>query len=167
MSPILILLFAASAIFAWSMGSHYTGAVMGTAYGSGVLSLRKAQLLAAGAALIGSVVASINVIDTYAHGLVTGASRVDVAAAQLAAAIVTTLSTSFKLPTSTIQIYSFSLLGSALVAGLPIHGAGFGVVILFWTIGPLVALALGFILARLVLQRGIIGSRLKVTRSVN
>lgn len=148
MSPILALLFIASALFAWSMGSHYTGAVMGVAHGAGVLSLRRAQLLAAGAALVGSVVASINVIDTYANGLVTGATRVDVVAAQLAAALVTTLSTYFKLPTSTIQIYTFSLLGSALVDGLRIHAAGFGIVILFWAIGPLVALVVGFSLAR-------------------
>lgn len=149
MSPVLILVFVASALFAWSMGSHYTGAVMGTAYGSGVLSLRKAQVLAAGAAIIGSVVASINVIDTYANGLVPHVSRVDVAAAQLAAAIVTTASTYFKLPTSTIQIYTFSLLGAAFVGGLPVHGTGFGFVILFWAVGPLIAFAIGFILTRL------------------
>lgn len=95
MSPILILVFVASALFAWSMGSHYTGAVMGTAFGSGVLSLRKAQLLAATAAILGSVAASIHVIDTYANGLVPQATRVDIAAAQLAAAIVTTASTYF------------------------------------------------------------------------
>jgi PiT family inorganic phosphate transporter len=152
MNPLLILVFVASALFAWSMGSHYTGAVMGTAYGSGVLSLRKAQVLAASAALVGSVVASINVIDTYANGLVPHVSSVDIASAQLAAAIVTTISTSFKLPTSTIQIYTFSLLGAALVGGLPIHDAGFGFVILFWVIGPLVAFGIGFILARLGLK---------------
>jgi PiT family inorganic phosphate transporter len=152
MSPLLILALVASALFAWSMGSHYTGAVMGTAYGSGVLSLRKAQMLAAGAALVGSVLASINVIDTYANGLVPQVSRVDIAAAQLAAALVTTASTYFKLPTSTIQIYAFSLLGAALVGGLPIHSVGFGFVILFWAIGPLAAFGIGFILARLGLK---------------
>lgn len=149
MNLLLIVVFAASALFAWSMGSHYTGAVMGTAYGAGVLSLRKAQLLAAGAALVGSVVASIHVIDTYANGLVPQVPRVDIAAAQLAAALVTTASTYFKLPTSTIQIYTFSLLGAALVGGLPIHSAGFGFVILFWAVGPLLAFGVGFLLARL------------------
>lgn len=64
-----MLLFS-SALFAWSMGSHYTGAVMGTAYGSGVLPLRTAQFLAALFALIGAAVASVHVIDTYAGGLV-------------------------------------------------------------------------------------------------
>lgn len=149
MTPLLVLVFAASALFAWTMGSHYTGAVMGTAYGSGVLSMRTAQLLAAGAAIVGSALASIHVISTYANGLVPHVPRVDIAAAQLAAALVTTASTYFRLPTSTIQIYTFSLLGTALVGGLPIHGAGFGLVILFWAVGPLVAAGIGFILARL------------------
>ncbi len=143
-----ILLFCSSALFAWSMGSHYTGSVMGTAYGSGVLSLRRALMLAAVFTLIGSVSASINVVDTYAN-VVSQAPAIDVAAAQLAAAVVTTISTYLKLPTSTIQIYAFSLLGVVLVGGLPIHGASFSLSILGWIAGPLVALALGFLLAKL------------------
>jgi PiT family inorganic phosphate transporter len=148
-NSILILVLVSSAFFAGSMGSHYTGAVMGTAYGSGILSVRKAQIFAAIAAIIGSVVASINVIDTYANGLVPQASPLDIAAVQLSAAIVTTVSSYFKLPTSTIQIYTFSLLGFALVGGLPIHGVGFGLVILFWAVGPLLAFIIGFILAKI------------------
>lgn len=149
MSAVLVLLFAASAFFAWSMGSHYAGAVMGTAYGAGILSLRRALLLTAVFALAGSVLASVKVVDTYAHGLVTQATRVDVTAALVAAAVVTTVSTYYKLPTSTIQIYTFSLLGVALESRLPIHLAGFGLVILFWVAGPVAAFAIGHVLARL------------------
>ncbi len=152
MSPILIVLLVASALFAWSMGSHYTGAVMGTAYGSGILSMRKALVFAAAAAFVGSAVASIRVIDTYANGLVPQATTVYIASAQLSAAIVTIASTYFRLPTSTIQIYTFSLLGAALVGGLPVHAAGFGLVILFWVVGPLAAFVIGFILAKLGLD---------------
>lgn len=79
------LLLAASALFAWSMGAHYSGAVMGTAYGSGVLRLRVALPLAAVLALLGSALASVNVVDTYAHGLVRGAPRDTIAAALLTA----------------------------------------------------------------------------------
>lgn len=86
----------------------------------------------------------------------------DIAAAQLAAAFVTTLSTYFRLPTSIIQIYTFSLLGTALVSGLPIHGQGFGFVILFWAVGPLVAAAIGFVLARLGLGIAAKGARVLV-----
>ena len=147
-----IVVLVASALFAWSMGAHYTGAVMGTAYGAGILSLRKAQLLAAAAALVGSVVASINVIATYANGLVPHASGVDIAAAQLAAVILTSFSNYFRLPTSTIQIYTFSLLGAALVSRTPISGTGFGFVLLCWALGPLMAFGFGLLMARLGLQ---------------
>jgi PiT family inorganic phosphate transporter len=148
LTPLAILTLASSALFAWSMGSHYIGAVMGTAYGSGVLTQRVAQLVAAGAVIVGGTVAGIGVIDTYAGGLLPRATAVDVTAAQLAAALVTTASTYFKLPTSTIQIFTFSLLGAALVGRLPLSGAGFGYTILFWAIGPLLACAIGFVLAK-------------------
>lgn len=155
-----ILLLASSALFAWSMGSHYTGAVMGTAYGSGVLSAGRAQLLAAGFAIVGSVTASLGVIDTYANGLVVPSSRVDIAAAQLAAALVTTASTYFRLPTSTVQIYAFALLGVALVGGLPIQAVGFEFVVLGWAAGPIAAAVLGYLLARLGLGRAWKGQHL-------
>lgn len=160
MDPQTILLLAASALFAWSMDSHYTGAVMGTAYGSGVLAARRAQFLAAGFAIIGSVTASLHVIDTYANGLVTPSSRLDIAAAQLAAALVTTASTYFRLPTSTIQIYTFALIGVALAGGLPIHSPGFGFVVLGWAAGPIGASIVAFILAKIGLGRAWTGQRL-------
>lgn len=150
MTALDIVLLASSALFAWSMGSHYSGAVMGAAYGARVISLGRALLLAAGLALLGGATASVNVIDTYAHGLVHAPPIVYVAAAMLASAIVTTISTYFRLPTSTIQIYTFSLLGAALVGGVPIEAAGFGLVIAGWVAGPIVAVAIGYGLGRIV-----------------
>lgn len=143
-----VLLLSSSALFAWSMGSHYTGSVGGTAYGSRVLSIRRVLVITAVFTVLGSVVASVNVVDTYTN-VVGRASDVDVAAAQMAAAIVTTCATYSKLPTSTIQIYAFSLLGVAVVGGLPVRGATFGFLVVGWIAGPLVAFVLGFLLARL------------------
>lgn len=150
---VTLLLVVASALFAWSMGSHYTGAVMGTAYGSGVLSMRRAQGLAALFALAGSYLASHRVIITYASTLVPRAIPLDIAAAQLSASLVTMMSTYFRLPTSTIQIYTFSLLGAAWVAKLPIEGAGVGHVVVFWAAGPLLATLVGYLLGRAGLPR--------------
>lgn len=65
----------------------------------------------------------------------------------MTAAIVTTCATYFKLPTSTIQIYAFSLPGVALVGGLSVRGATFGFLVVGWIAGPLVAFVLGFLLA--------------------
>lgn len=161
MSALQIMLFASSALFAWSMGSHYTGSVAGTAYGAGVFSLRKALLLTAIFTVIGSVAGSINVVDTYT-GVVRHAPIVYVVAAQLAAALVTVASTYFKLPTSTIQLYLFALLGAALVGGLPVNGAAIGLVVIAWAAGPLAAFALGFVLSRL--GRGIAAKSQRVLR---
>lgn len=72
-------------------GQPLLGRGDGTAYGAGVQPLRQALALAAVFAFIGSVTVSVNVIDTYAHGLLTTASPVDAAAALLAAAVVTTI----------------------------------------------------------------------------
>lgn len=151
MRTIEILLLSSSALFAWSMGSHYTGSVGGAAYGSRVLSIRQVLVITAIFTVLGSVAASVNVVNTYTN-VIGRASNVDVAAAQLAAAIVTTCATYFKLPTSTIQIYAFSLLGVALVGGLPVRGATFGFLVVGWIAGPLVAFVLGFLLARLGLD---------------
>jgi PiT family inorganic phosphate transporter len=147
LNPVLVLVFAASALFAWAMGSHYTGSVAGTVYGAGVLSVRTALVITAVCTVLGSVANGVNVIGTYAN-VVSHAPEVDIAAAQMAAALVTTCATYFKLPTSTIQLYAFSILGMALVAGLPVHAATFGVLVVGWIAGPLGAFVLGFLLAR-------------------
>jgi PiT family inorganic phosphate transporter len=152
------LLLASSGVFAWSMGSHYTGSVAGTAYGANVFSVRTALLLTAALTVVGSVAGSVNVVGTYTR-IVAHPSTVDLTAAQVAAASVTTASTYYKLPTSTIQIYAFSLLGAALVGGLPIDGSAFAVIVAGWAIGPLAAFVLGFALARLGLRVAARGER--------
>lgn len=143
-----IALLASSALFAWSMGSHYTGSVAGTAFGAGVLSLRRALGLTAVFCVVGAVAGSVNVVDTYS-GVVAHAPTIDIVAAQLSAALATVVSTYFKLPTSTIQLYAFSLLGAALVAGVRIQGGAFALIVGGWVAGPVIALALGFVLSRL------------------
>lgn len=165
MEAIRVLLLVASALFAWSMGSHYAGAVVGSAYGAGVVQLRTALLIAASGALLGSVFGSVRVIDTYANGLVSGLAELDVAAALLASSLVTVASTYFRLPTSTIQIYAFSLLGAALISGATIHAAGFGLVIAGWAIGPLLAFAIAIGIVRLTHRRE--HDRRRFTRGVS
>jgi phosphate/sulfate permease len=145
-SGIDVLLLVSSALFAWSMGSHYTGSVAGTAYGAGVLSIRTALTLTAVLTVVGAIAGSGSVVGTYTR-LVPHAPTLYVAAAQLSAAAVTTASTYFKLPTSTIQVYAFSLLGGALIGGLHVDGGAFGLIMLGWALGPLAAFVLGLVLA--------------------
>lgn len=151
MSGLDVLLMASSALFAWSMGSHYTGSVAGTAYGAKVLSARSALLLTAILTIIGAVAGSAGVVGTYTK-VVPDAPTLYVAAAQLSAAAVTTASTYFRLPTSTIQVYAFSLLGGAIVGGLHVSASALLLIVLGWALGPLVAFVLGLVLGRLGLQ---------------
>lgn len=147
MSGLDVLLLGSSAVFAWSMGSHYTGSVAGTAYGAGVLSIRTALILTAIFTVIGAALGSVNVVGTYTE-VVPDSPTLYVAAAQLSAAGVTVASTYFKLPTSTIQVYAFSLLGGALVGDLHVNAGAFGLIVVGWALGPLVAFLLGLLLAR-------------------
>lgn len=148
MSGLDALLLASSAVFAWSMGSHYTGSVTGTAYGAGVMSIRTALILTAILTVVGATIGGVGVIGTYTK-LVPHAPTLYVAAAQLAAAIVTIAATRFKLPTSTIQVYAFSLLGGALVGDLHVSAGDLELILLGWVLGPSLAFMLGLVLARL------------------
>lgn len=156
-----LVLLPASALFAWSMGSHYTGSVAGAAYGAGVLSLRASLLLTAGFTMIGAVIGSVRVVDTYAT-VVPHAPLADVISAQVAASVVTTTSTFFKLPASTIQVYGFSLLGAALVGGAAIDGWAFALIVVGWAVGPVAAFGIGLSLSRL--GRGLAGRGEQVLR---
>jgi len=138
-----ILLLFSSAFFAWNMGSHYAGSVAGTAYGSKALPMSWLLVITAMFTVVGSGVGSLGVVGTYS-ALLRGATGLDIAAAQMAAAIVTAVATFLRLPTSTIQIYAFSTVGVALERGLPFHGALFGAIVVGWLCGPLAAFALSF-----------------------
>jgi PiT family inorganic phosphate transporter len=149
-SSLDVVLLVSAALFAWSMGSHYSGAVMGAAYGAGVITLTRGLVLAAVLALVGAVTVGVGVVGTYATTLVVHPPPLYSAAALLASAVTTTASTFFRLPTSTIQIYTFATLGTAVVGGLTVHTAGFGLVIAGWVAGPVVAIGLGYLFGRLL-----------------
>ncbi|MGH7759787.1 MAG: inorganic phosphate transporter, partial [Candidatus Dormibacteria bacterium] len=148
MTPLLILLAVA---FAWSMGAHYTGACMGMPRALGVLSARSALLLMAPLCLLGATFASHAAQGTVAHGLTTGdlgtGSEVVVVAV---AFTLTTLYNWARVPTSTIQILIFSLLGTALGVGVGVHWQVVGLLAGVWLLAPLVAACLGFGFTRLL-----------------
>lgn len=147
-----VLLFA-SALFAWNMGSHYSGAVMGMAYGSNTLSIRKATAIAAIFAFLGTMTASSGVVHTYAFSIVGSATTVQLAAALLGASVAIFISTVLKLPASTIQVYTFSLVFVAVVSHVNLRYAGLGLILLMWIAIPMVAMLLAYILAPRVASR--------------
>lgn len=146
-----IFLIVVGLAFAWSMGAHYTGAVMGMPYGSRSIRLWPALGLMAVMTTLGATFASHRV--QYTVGLhIVDAARVTIAEAiiiVLSAVILTTIYTYLKVPTSTIQILVFCVVGVGLAAGIPIHWDTIGRLALTWVLAPPVAAVLGFLFTKL------------------
>jgi PiT family inorganic phosphate transporter len=148
----IIVLVAVALAFAWSMGAHYTGAVMGMPYSSRSISFWPALAMMSVMTVLGATFLSFRVQYTVGYSIVD-ASRVSIAEAVvivLAAAVLTTIYTYFKVPTSTIQILVFCVVGMGLAAGIPVHWGTIGKLALVWVLAPPVAVLLGFLLTRLL-----------------
>ncbi len=143
-----VILVVAVLGFAWSIGAHYTGACMGMPFSSGSIKLVPALVLMAVLALLGAVFASHRVESTVGLDIID-ASKVTVVAALviiIAAFLLTTIYTARKIPTSTIQILVFCVVGMAMGAGIPIHWLTILELAIIWVIAPPVALILGYLL---------------------
>ncbi|MCI4361127.1 MAG: inorganic phosphate transporter, partial [Thermoplasmata archaeon] len=62
-----------------------------------------------------------------------------------------------RFPTSTIQILVFSLVGVGLAAGVAVHWATIGNLLIIWALAPLAAAGLGYGLTRLLTRRPLSG----------
>lgn len=59
--------------FGWTIGSHYTGATMGMAYGAGIIKKPiTACLLIAFFVILGATFESHNVVNTVGTGIIRG-----------------------------------------------------------------------------------------------
>jgi inorganic phosphate transporter, PiT family len=157
--PVVVLILAALA-FAWSIGAHYTGACMGMAYGSGAIGRDRALIGMAVLTLAGAAIASGRVVGNIGLNLVAASelSIVSAAVVILTAFALTTAYNYYKVPTSTIQIFVFSLVGVALGDGIPVHWANIGGLVAIWVAAPVAALAVGYLITR-ALPRGTVPPR--------
>jgi PiT family inorganic phosphate transporter len=144
------LLIALALAFAFSIGAHYTGACMGLPYAAGAIKPRPALALMAPLSFVGALVASETVEGTVGHGLVA-VSPGDVLLAVEIVAVAFGLVSAYnflRLPTSTIQILVFSVVGVALGSGLAVHWSTIGSLLILWATAPLLCLALAYLLVR-------------------
>jgi inorganic phosphate transporter, PiT family len=151
-SPADLLLVVAALAFAWSIGAHYTGACMGMAYSAGAIRRNRALVSMAVLAAVGAAVASGKVVGNIGLDLI-GTSALSVAAAAVVILVAFGLTTAYnylKVPTSTIQIFVFSLIGVAVGAGISVHWSNLGTLVAVWVVAPIAALALGYLLTRLL-----------------
>jgi inorganic phosphate transporter, PiT family len=145
-----LLLVAAAAAFAYSIGAHYTGACMGMPYAAGAIRLLPALVLMAPFVVVGAVFASGAVEATVGHGILY-ANPVVIPVALVIVVSALCLTSAYNvvaIPTSTIQILVFSAVGAGLGAGLGIRWATIGTLLVVWAVAPFAACGLGFVFAR-------------------
>jgi len=118
----LVGMVVSGLFFGWTIGSHYTGAVMGTAFGAKLITPRRATILIAICVLLGSTLESHNVVKTVGTGVIAGKDMTMFGAMimMLTAALVTAANTWLKLPVSTSQLAIFSVVGAALAMKAPV-----------------------------------------------
>ncbi len=142
MTALLVVLAFA---FAWSIGSHYTGACMGMPHALGAVSARGALALMAPLALAGAALASGGVATTVGRKLVdetpTRAGEVVIVAVAFA---VTALYNRVRIPTSTIQLLVGAVVGTAVGAAAGVQWRTIATLAAIWVAAPPVAAMLGF-----------------------
>jgi inorganic phosphate transporter, PiT family len=146
---ILVLVVLA---FAWNLGVHYTGAVMGMPHAARAISLWPALVLIGIFTILGATFASgpvqqtvgLHIIDQHQVGVP------DAIVIVVAAGLLTLLYNFKKVPTSTIQILVFCVVGVGLAGHIRIAWATIGHLAIVWVLAPIVACALGFVITRLL-----------------
>ncbi|MDD2878775.1 MAG: inorganic phosphate transporter [Acidiphilium sp.] len=148
MIAIVVLILTALA-FAWSMGAHYTGACMGMPYATKSIGLRPALGMMAVMTLIGAAFLSHRVLTHIGHGIIVGQLAIIPAIIVIGVAfLLTAVFTQLRIPTSTIQILVFALLGSAGPLGLGIEWNAILQLAVLWVLAPVIACGLGFLFTR-------------------
>jgi PiT family inorganic phosphate transporter len=138
------LLIVLAVAFAWSIGAHYTGAVMGMPHALRAVGAWQALLLMAPLALLGAAFASHAVERRVGSGLT--AARLSVTQQVVVIGTAFALTTAFnrlRMPTSTIQILVFAVVGAALASGVGVHWQAIWHLAAVWAAAPVAALFLG------------------------
>lgn len=149
---ITILLVAVAVGFAWNLGVHYTGAVMGMPYAARSIALWPALVLIALLTIVGATFASGGVEATVGEHIINDrlVTIPDALVIVLSAGLLTLLYNYRKIPTSTIQILVFCVVGVGLVGHIPIYWETIGKLAVVWICAPFVAFGLGFLFTRLL-----------------
>jgi len=149
----LIGMILSGLFFGWTIGSHYTGAVMGTAFGAKLIKPRNATILIAIFVILGATLESHNVVKTVGTGVIAASDMTMFGAMimMLTAAVVTAANTWLKLPVSTSQLAIFSVVGAAIGMKAPVFWSTTIVALaITWAGTPIVGCILGFILTKIM-----------------
>ncbi len=147
-----LILIVVAIGFAWNLGVHYTGAVMGMPYAVRSIALWPALVLIAVMTILGATFASGGVEATVGQHIISDqlVTIPDAIMIVLSAGGLTLLYNYQKIPTSTIQILVFCVVGVGLAGHIPIYWATIGKLAVVWICAPIVAFGLGFLFTRLL-----------------
>ncbi len=147
-----VLLFVVVLAFAWNLGVHYTGAVMGMPYAARAIALWPALALIAALTVLGATFASGGVEQTVGRHIIAErfVTVPDAIVIVLAAGALTMFYNYLRIPTSTIQILVACIAGVGLGGSIPIEWGTIGTLAVIWVAAPFVALGLGFVFTRLL-----------------
>ncbi len=146
------ILVVLSLAFAWSMGAHYTGAVMGMPFASRSIRMWPALVTMSILTIFGAALASHGVQETVGLHIIN-VDQVSVpmlVVIELGAFFLTTIYTYAKVPTSTIQILIFCIVGTAVAAHAAVNWTTIWHLAVTWVLAPPVAALLGFAFTRLL-----------------
>ena len=148
MGPVDGSIIVLALVAAWSMWHHYSGAVVGTAFGSKSITLRKGLIVSGLFVILGAVLS--NVVQTYANLAKVGGEYSVVVL--ISFILMSNVTTYLKIPTSTIQLYTFGILGAALASGTAISYPTLAIIVVSWAIAPTLGYALGRVVYRYIPQ---------------
>ncbi len=141
-----IVLVVLAFSFAWSIGSHYTGACMGMPYALGAIRASAALALMAPLALAGAALASGKVAHTVGLELIDATpTRLGEIVVVSVAFGITALYNRARIPTSTIQILVGSVAGVAIGARVGVHWHTIAILAVIWAAAPPAAAAVGYV----------------------
>jgi inorganic phosphate transporter, PiT family len=143
------LLIVLAVGFAWSIGAHYTGAVMGMPHALGAIGAWRALVLMAPLAFLGATFASHAVEQRVGSGLTNSPLSISEEVVVIGVAFaLTTVFNRLRAPTSTIQILVFAVVGVTLAAGRGVRWSAIGHLAIVWASAPVVAFFLGALLTK-------------------
>ena len=146
------VLLLAGAYVGWNIGANDAGNCVGTAVGSGILSLRRAILLTAIFALAGALLQGHYVMKTMGKGIVQEGS-LDLTAVLVAlifSGLFVTIATYFKIPVSTSQAIVGGVIGVGYAAEASVKLDKVVTILECWVVCPFLTMALSFVLYHLI-----------------
>jgi len=143
----LIPLFFAGAYVGWNIGANDAGNCVGTTVGSGLLPYRRAVLLVAGFALLGSLLQGREVMTTVGKGIVTSdLPSLAVLSAMLSAGIFVTIATLLRIPVSTSQAIVGGVAGVGLAVSADLDSRVILQIVEVWVVCPILVGILAILL---------------------